>query len=155
MDSSNNNILESYENDLSQPLPERLDSLLPPFNTEDPTELKLSNILRSLHRSIRMNNRINALTCAFFLGSLLEEIKATPEKKKVQGKITLYYRQMAQRVYDIFETNPSHILYTTIIKAQEIRKLRKSEILHLTNVVQNSYFSSIFDGAQNLEEENC
>jgi hypothetical protein len=62
---------------------------------------------------------------------------------------------MAQRVYDIFETNPSHILYTTIIKAQEIRKLRRSEVLHLTNIVQNSYFSSIFDGAQNLEEENC
>ena len=62
---------------------------------------------------------------------------------------------MAEYVYDIFESNPTHLLYTTTMNVQEIKKMKRNEVLYLRNIVQEEKFQSIFDGAQNLEEESC
>ena len=61
---------------------------------------------------------------------------------------------MARYVYDIFEPNPSHLLYTMTMKVQEVKKLKRDEITYLRNIVSDIVVQSIFDGAQNLEEEN-
>ena len=41
------------------------------------------------------------------------------------------------------------------MKVQEVKKLKRDEITYLRNIVSDIVVQSIFDEAQNLEEENC
>ena len=155
MDFSNQSILNLYEEELTQTLPAQMDILFPPFNEIDSLESRFENTQKSLIRSIKMKNRILALSNAYFLGLLLNNSIIEKGKPNPKKKITDYYKVMARHVYDVFESNPSHLLYTRIMKVQEIKKLKRNEIIYFRNLVSNMAFQSIFDGAQNLEEENC
>ena len=151
MDSSNQSILNLYEEELTQALPSQMDILFPPFNKSDSLETCFENTQRLLIRSIKMKNRILALSNAYFLGLLLNYSLVEKGKTNPKKRITEYYKVMARHVYDVFESNPSHLLYIRIITVQEIKKLRRNDIVYLRNIVSNMAFQSIFDGAQNLE----
>ena len=132
-----------------------MDILFPPFNEVDSLEDHFENTQKALVRSIKMKNRILALTNAFFLGLLLNKVTITKGKPKPRRKLTAYYTVIARYVYDIFEPNLSHLLYTTTMKVQEVKKLKRDEITYLRNIVSDIVVQSIFDRAQNLEKENC
>jgi hypothetical protein len=155
MELSSNNIVDLYKIELKMPLSTPLDILLPPYNQNDSKKTKILITQRALARTIQLKNRILALTNAFFLGLLLNEENSTSEKFRYKRKISKHYHTIAEYTYDIFELNPSHLLYTTTMNVQEIKKMKRREILCLRNVVQEQKFRFIFDGAQNLEEENC
>jgi hypothetical protein len=61
---------------------------------------------------------------------------------------------MTEHMYDIFENDPSQIYQTNSLTIQLVRKLKKKQILRLREIVDKNIQSG-FDGAQNLEEENC
>ena len=116
MESTNKYILTIYKEELLQPFPSRMDILFLPFNEVNSLEDCFENIQKALARSIKMKNRILALTNAFFLGLLLNEVTVIKGKPKPRKKLTAYYTIMARYVYDIFEPNPSHLLYTMTTK---------------------------------------
>ncbi len=155
MESSSNNSIDLYKTELSQSLPSSLDLLMPPYTQTESKKNKIFITQRALSRAIQLKNRILALTNAFFLGLLLNEENSVSVKFRYKRKLTKHYQTIAEYTYDIFEPNPSHLLYTTTLNVQDIRKIKRNEILYLRNIVQDQKFKSIFDGAQNLEEENC
>jgi hypothetical protein len=128
---------------------------MPPYTQTESKKNKIFITQRALSRAIQLKNRILALTNAFFLGLLLNEENSVSVKFRYKRKLTKHYQTIAEYTYDIFEPNPSHLLYTTTLNVQDIRKIKRNEILYLRNIVQDQKFKSIFDGAQNLEEENC
>ena len=71
-----------------------MDILFPPFNEVDSLEDHFENTQKALVRSIKMKNRILALTNAFFLGLLLNEVTVTKGKPKPRRKLTTYYGQI-------------------------------------------------------------
>ena len=145
--------IELFKDELSTTLLADLTTLCPVYQEDDSTEIKLNKTHRALVRSIRTKNRVLALTNAFFLGSLLSEVDSIT--RNYRRDMSDHYRRIAETVYDVFESNPSHLLYTTSISVKCLSKIKRSEVLQLRNFIQDLKLRSIFDGAQNLEEEDC
>lgn len=145
--------MEQIKTELTQAQSTSLETLIPPYDKDDQIGIKLDKAYRAMLRSLRLRNRSLALTNAYFLGLLFNS--PTFETRKFRKEISEYYYRMANYVYDLFETDPSLMMSTTTITVQQIVKLKRKEILQLREIVQDLQFQSIFDGAQNLEEEDC
>lgn len=131
MESPNRDIINLYKMELSQPYSSMSAILLPPYSTDDSKENKISATKRALSRSIRLKSRTLALTNAYFLGLLINEEESISEKFCIKRNLTKHYSTMAEYVYDIFEPNPTHLLYTTTMNVQEIKKMKRNEVLYL------------------------
>ena len=57
---------------------------------------------------------------------------------------------MIEYTFDLFEPNPSQILRIKYLNVQDIRKMKRQDVL-----VLRSYLNKNFAGAQNLGEESC
>ncbi|GBB84308.1 hypothetical protein RclHR1_10920003 [Rhizophagus clarus] len=68
----------------------------------------------------------------------------------MKRRLTKHYLTMTEYTFDLFEPNPSQILRTKYLNIQDIRKMKRQEIL-----VLRSYLNEDFAGAQNLGEESC
>ena len=103
-----------------------------------------------LRCSIQLKNRILSLVNAYFVGKILAEIESTSEKFRMKRKLTKHYSTMTEYTFDLFEPNPSQIMRTKYLNVQDVRKMKRQEIL-----VLRSYLNQDFAGAQNLGEESC
>src|SRR5579859_2423383 len=145
MDSPSNNLLTLYEEELKRPLPMTIGELIPPFCLEDTIAERIKKTQKALTRSLRLKNRVMALTNAYFLGSLINNADSATEKFCNKRQLTRHYGTMAENVYDIFEPNPLHLLHTTSMTVQNIKKLKRSEILHLRNLLETKSLEKTLD----------
>lgn len=145
--------MEQIKTELSQTKNTLSETLFPPYNEDDRIKIKLNKAHQALIRSIKIKSRTLALTNAYSLGLLLNDID--PVVQSLKKKISRHYRHIAETVYDIFESNPSHLLYTTSIDVQMLSKLKRNQVLELRELVQKLKLQNIFDGAQNLVVEDC
>jgi hypothetical protein len=122
--------------------------IIPPYSDNGTDEEKIKvTLIKALRRSIELKNRLLFLTNAFFLGKLFSDSETTSIKFQRKRKISRHYAAMSEYVYDIFELCPSQILHTSTLTVQQIKHLKRSQVLLLRDIVENNLL--IFAGAQN------
>lgn len=124
--------------------------MIPLYLEDMDIEEKFLKSYMQLQRSIQLKNRILSLVNAYFVGKILAEIESTSERFRMKRKLTKHYSTMTEYTFDLFEPNPSQIMRTKYLNVQDIRKMKRQEIL-----VFRSYLNQDFAGAQNLGEESC
>ncbi|GES80683.1 hypothetical protein GLOIN_2v1884596 [Rhizophagus clarus] len=136
--------------DLQETHPLEIGPMIPPYLEDMDIEEKFLKSYMQLQRSIQLKNRILSLVNAYFVGKILAEIESTSERFRIKRRLTKHYSTMTEYTFDLFEPNPSQILRTKYLNVQDIRKMKRQEIL-----VLRSYLNQDFAGAQNLGEESC
>ncbi|GBC00094.1 hypothetical protein RclHR1_37430002 [Rhizophagus clarus] len=136
--------------DLQETHPLEIRPMIPPYLEDMDIEEKFLKSYMQLQRSIQLKNRILSLVNAYFIGKILTEIESTSERFRMKRRLTKHYLTMTEYTFNLFEPNPSQILRTKYLNVQDIRKMKRQEIL-----VLRSYLNKDFAGAQNLGEESC
>lgn len=121
--------------DLQLTEPTEVPPLVPPFNEIDSFEEKFNQTFAYLQRNVRLKSRILSLTNAYFLGKLLNEIQDRLTRASYCQKLTDHYKRMAENTFDIFEFCPDQIQRTQTTEVQQIRKLSRSRVRSLREVV--------------------
>jgi hypothetical protein len=101
---------------------------------------KIKAAARDLQRASRVNDRTLALVYAFHLGALMSEAGLEGSGNR-SNLVSSYFGTMARYVFDIFEHNPGSLLVLPQITIQDIKLLRRRQVLELRAL--------IFAGAQN------
>ncbi|GET04159.1 hypothetical protein GLOIN_2v1884596 [Rhizophagus clarus] len=128
----------------------KIGSMIPPYSEDMNIEEKFLKSYMQLQHSIQLKNRILSLVNAYFVGKILVEIETTSERFRMKRKLTKHYLTMTEYTFDLFEPNPSQILRTKYLNVQDIKKMKRQEIL-----VLRSYLNKDFAGVQNLGEKSC
>ena len=148
MDTSNCYTMNILETELQNVLPFTNEVPIPPYTLQMETLEKIKATQKALRRSIELKNRLTSLINAYYLGKLFNEAETVAAKFKLKQKVTRHYVTMAEYMYDIFEPDPTQIYQTITLTVQQVRKLKKKEVLKLRLIVEENIHSS-FDGAQN------
>jgi hypothetical protein len=125
-------------NDLQISEPIETPPLLPPYDEEDTFNEKFEKAYACLQRNIHLKYRILALTDAYFLGKLLNEILNRTVRLEYSKRLTPHYLRIAKNTYDIFEYNPKQIQRTETIDVQRIRYLPRLIVRNLREIVLTS-----------------
>lgn len=147
-------MMSELEQEFEQYLPFNSDIPIPPYTNEMDLQAKIKVTHKALRRSIELRNRLTSLINTFYLGKLFNESESVSEKFRNKQKVSRHYATMAEHMYNIFENDPSQIYQTTSLTIQLVRKFKKKQVLQLREIVDKNIQAG-FDGAQNLEEENC
>ena len=142
--------LSLFQQDIQERNFENVGSLMPPYKDKASLEKKLEISYHCLQRSIRLKSRILSLENAYYIGKLLNEEESYTQRFLLKKNLTKHYQTMVENVYDLFEFNPTQILHTKYLNVQDIRRMKRSEVLYLRDCLINS-----FAGAQSLVEESC
>ena len=144
--------LETLISDMCLNFPADVTIFEPPYLGNQTVAKQIDLVYRQLKRSIRLKNRTLSLVNAFYLGKLLVTIDSTVEQIRLKRKLTKHYVTMAEFTFDIFEHNPDQIMRVQVLNVQDIRKLKRSQVLLLRD---ESFRTDllVFDGAQNLGGE--
>jgi hypothetical protein len=136
------------EQELQLILPFNSEVPVPPFTPEMSIEDKIRVAQKALRRSIELRNRLTSLINAFYLGQAINEADTVSAKFKNKQKVSKHYATMAEYIYDIFEPDPSQIYQTLSLTIQQVRKLKKKEVLKLRSIIEEN-IQPVFGGAQN------
>jgi len=148
MDTADSYLVDPLEQDLAAIIPIEMEFPEPPFKSQATEEEKIRLTLKALRRSIELKNRTMSLVNAFHLGKLFNESESTAIKFRNKQKTTKHYAVMAEYTFDIFEPDPSQLLQTTLLTVQQVKKLKKWQVLQYRGIIANNT-QIVFDGAQN------
>ena len=113
---------------------------MPSMNVDE----KFSYTLGKLKRMTQQKKRIPALETTYHLGDLIVQYDSYRSKTKA---LKGYYREMALRVYDLFEDDPNRIIATRELTAHMIKNMKRAEV----NLVKERMLQ--LAGARTSEEE--
>jgi len=109
--------------------------LLLPYNDADLFDEQFNQTYASLQRNIRLKSRIQAITDAYFLGRLLNEIIDRTVRQRYCQRLTIHYQRMAENAFDLFEYCPEQIQRTQRTDVQRIRKIPRRIVSSLRELV--------------------
>ncbi|CAB4414669.1 unnamed protein product [Rhizophagus irregularis] len=133
-----------FQQNVQEKYPEEVGLLTPPYEEEASVERKILVTYNCLQRSIKLKSRILALENAYFVGKLLAEEESYSKRFLLKKSLTKHYQTMVENTYDIFEYNSFQILRTKYLNVQDIRRMKRTEVLYLRDCLIES-----FAGAQN------
>jgi hypothetical protein len=145
MDTAHSDMIEIFQNELSNSPSLDVEELVPPYDNNLSFDEQFKIAHKELQKSIRHKDRVTSLINAYFLGKLLSSQPTTTKRFQYKRKLTTHYAVMAEYTYDIFEFNVIKVFSMTTLSVQQIKKLKRSQVLHLRKIVGNI---NIFDGAQ-------
>ncbi len=165
-----NNMTNTFENNITTPTPLDLDNheifsekysknyidilsdlieLFPlqtpeinrPYNDNHDLSMKIKNTFQQLRRVAYLRNRKQVLVMFFFLGQLIEENNLSTQWL-LRSKITKYYRRVALRTFHLYENvGVEQILRSSQINVRKLLDLKQFEYEQLIEVMR-------FAGAQ-------
>lgn len=141
---------QNFINDVQEIYPIEVEPLIPPFQNEDNIEKQLLRTYNCLQRTIKLRSRILSLINAYFIGKILAGVESTTQRFLFKRKLTKHYQTMVENTFDLFEYNPSQIMRTKFLSVQDLRKMKRVEVLYLRDCLLDP-----FAGAQSLAEESC
>jgi hypothetical protein len=109
--------------------------LSPPFDDFDPFEIRFEKTFASLQRSVRQKSRILALTDAYYLGSLLNQITNRMTRRGYAQLLTEHYLRMVENTFDLFEFDPEQINRTQQLNVQQIRKVPRPIVRAIRDIL--------------------
>ncbi|CAG8486815.1 21843_t:CDS:2 [Cetraspora pellucida] len=116
-------------NDLLKSSPANIKIILPSYESSSKLQNKIITLWRCLARARRLNNRIDTLVYAFYLGQLLETV-TKPEKTMCTKLLTRYFIMVSMRTYYIFERLGVEQIYrTSTMNLRMISRLGSRTIL--------------------------
>ena len=136
MESPNNRLIDLLTQDLQLELPFENGDLIPPYDEAAPFDEQFKNTYAALRRSIQLKERLNSLINAYYIGKLLNSLETKAQQFRYKQKLTNHYTRMSENVFDIFEHQPIKILGTFYITAQIARKINRSQVKQLREIVQ-------------------
>ena len=153
MNTSDNDKIDLTEIELQLIFPLGGDLPNVPYKPHDSISMQIQQTVRAIRRAIELKDRLNALVNAFYLGQLFNKnVKSVSEKFARKKDVNQHYVTIADRIYNVFESNPACLMGTTTIKFQDVKYWKKFQVLRYREIIEQS--SSLdFAGAQNLEGE--
>ena len=98
--------------DLLENSPENPIVILDPYDSQQSLSTNIQNFYQQIRWSLTVNNRIEALVNAYYLGYLLKKQASTPDDRKECRKVlTKHYIISCTRVYNLFKILGSQQLY--------------------------------------------
>lgn len=149
MDSTDSTNVDPVEIELLLIFP--LEASLPPapYSPSGDRAAQIRQTVRALRRSIELKNRLKALINAFYLGKLFDDGAETISQKFLRKReVNRHYVAMADKIYDVFETNPASLLETSTITVQQARRWKRPQVLRYRSIVEGNIQNN-FVGAQN------
>ena len=110
-------------------------ALMPdPYDNNVDMETNIKFFYRSIRNSIRMNDRIQGLVDAYYLGYLFEERLSTPaSRRQYRNTLSKHYLDASIRVYSIFKIVGHQQIYRTKRSSfWMFRKLSRADFIQLT-----------------------
>ena len=147
---SNNMNIEEIEQDILGVHPEDTERLIPPYDRNDDEQRKFDKAHRALRRSIQLKMRLFSMINAFYLGKILNDCEDLANRSKYRKGLSKHYLAIADYTFDLFEQYPEQILATKTLDVQQIRKLKRPNILQLREKL-----FEFFVGTQILVGEDC
>ena len=123
------------EQDLKETEPQDIDFPPAPYSDTNTLEEKVLIAYHCLQRSLRLKSRTLSLVNAYFIGKAINQEIDVYRKQALRRKLTHHYRIMVDNVYDLFEVNPLQMLRTKFVTVQEIRKMKRAQILFLRETI--------------------
>lgn len=121
----------------------------PPYEENHSIEEKFRLTYSALRRTIQLKQRTLSLVNAYYLGQLLINFESHKDRYRYKQKLSPHYATIAEYVYDIFEPKPNQIMEVQLLSVQEVRRLKRSQVLALREKLE----LMVFAGTQTLEEE--
>ena len=143
MGSTNSSVIDIYKKELEEIPPLGTGRLIPPYQPDQNIEEKLKDTVKALRRSIGLKDRLMSLVNAYHLGKLINEAESTTICYQRKRKIERHYCTMAEYTYDIFEIDPSQLLGTSTINVQQIKRLRRTQVLQLRRILENKLYTHL------------
>lgn len=99
-----NNNFQLILDDLNQNEPSYV-SIVPPFYDQDATPIrKIYALNRQLRRARSLNNRIEMINTAWYIGQVLETTtESSAQRTECMNHLSAYYRKVAIKVYYLYE----------------------------------------------------
>lgn len=128
--------LSFLEQDLNETEPQDVGTLTSPYTDLNTSEEKVILAYHCLQRTLKLKSRPLSLQNAYFLGKALNEEVDVYERHRLKRRLTKHYLVMSENAYDLFEVNPFQMLRVQYLTVQDIKKMKRSQILYLRKVLQ-------------------